>query len=114
MQPATPVPQIGLSGLNNIGQSQVGMVGQSQVGMIAQSQVGLVGQSQLVSPGSSQPGVSNSASTTLGQSAAQMAPAQKSKLPLIAGLLMVGIAIAAGGFLWTRAAHKPEPVVAAD
>ncbi len=113
MQPATPVPQIGLSGLNNIGQSQVGMVAQSQVGMIAQSQVGLVGQSQLVSPGSSQPGVSNSASTTLGQSAAQMAPAQKSKLPLVAGLLMLGIAIAAGGFLWTRTAHKPEPVVAA-
>jgi hypothetical protein len=42
-----------------------------------------------------------------------MAPAQKSKLPLVAGLLMLGIAIAAGGFLWTRTAHKPEPVVAA-
>jgi len=116
LMPGTPVPQSGLSG---IGQSQVGMLGQSRVGMIGQSQVGLVGQSQvapagitgqsqLVSPGSSQPGVSNSASTTLGQSAAQVGPGQKKRGTLVAALLAAGLALAAIGVIGARSLHKPE------
>lgn len=68
MAPTTPVP----GGLTGIGQSQ--LIAQSQVGLIGQSQVGAIAQSQIVAAAqsSSQPGVSNSASTTLGQSAAQL------------------------------------------
>ncbi len=111
MSAAFPVPSPGShqSGLTGIGQSQVGMVGRSQVGMVGQSQVGMVGQSQVgVLPGSSsQPGLSNSAATTLGQSAAQMGP-QKSRGALWAGLLVVGLGVAVVGVVGARTMRKPE------
>ncbi len=121
---AFPVPsagshQSGLTGLGRsqvgmVGQSQVGMVGQSQVGMVGQSQVGMVGQSQVgVLPGSSsQPGLSNSAATTLGQSAAQMGP-QKTRGALWAGLLFVGLGVAVVAVVGSRSLRKPEVATAA-
>jgi len=109
--PSTPVP----SGLTGIGVSQTGLVGRSQVGQVGQSQVGLVGQSQvnLAAQSSSQPGVSNSASTTLGQSAAQMGPGNKNRGVLVAGLLAVGVVLTAIGVVGSRSVRKPETPAAA-
>ncbi len=116
--PSTPVPSgltgIGVSSTGLGGRSQVGQVGQSQVGQVGQSQVGLVAQSQLnlAAQSSSHPGVSNSASTTLGQSAAQMGPGNRSRGVLVAGLLAVGVALTAVGVISSRSVRKPEASVA--
>ncbi|HNI60512.1 MAG TPA: serine/threonine-protein kinase, partial [Pseudomonadota bacterium] len=101
--------QVGMVGQSQVGRSQVGMSGQSQVGMVGQSQVGIGSQSQVAPlPGSSsQPGLSNSAATTLGQSAAQLGP-QKSRGALWAGLLAVGLGVAAVAFVGARTLRKPE------
>ena len=113
-QGQTPIPYVsggvgGQTGLiPGIGQSQVGAIARSQVGMVGQSQVGMVGQSQVgaPAPGSSHPGLSNSAATTLGQSAAQVGP-QKGRGALWAGLLVFGLVLAAAGVFGTRALQKP-------
>ena len=108
MAPTTPVP----GGLTGIGQSQ--LIAQSQVGLIGQSQVGAIAQSQIVAAAqsSSQPGVSNSASTTLGQSAAQLGPAPKKRGALVAGLLLFGAAVAAVSFVGVRSVRKSDAAVA--
>lgn len=83
--------------------SQTGLVGRSQVGQVDSRRSGWSGSRRSTPGAEQQPAkVSNSASTTLGQSAAQMGSGNKNRGGFAAGLLAVGAVLTAIGVVGSR------------